>query len=536
MTKTICHWFLQSTGPLFNGNYYSKKFLFKPPENIAGKVCLFKLNNVALSSQLPMPVSIYMKGLTFPQNACIDPSFSSYGEISPTTFYQLVGDENRSQLIGNIGAFPTTAVDDEMPYLLVYIPPGPTFVELGLFTNNEVESDTWRQSEFPPGALSSNSQTFNVLRRYGNGIYTVSVSGPNGLANVYELFDKVNTTGGSIGDGYQSNTGVYIGNIYTTVGNTNIYGAYVQLYISVPYPIFRIALNKRSNNSEPRRITVVGSTNNQEWAVIYTSDQDIVFPAGSNSQVTIDIQQPDFAAISYLYWRIIVTEIGNTPGAASTNCDLTEIRCYANIQSDIPPAALITNPTTLTGQNYMNGTYTVSISGPGGTATPQQLFDTNTATNNNIGTGYIAPSGAYTGTEFTVDQFTGTTYFGAYATIELPKTISIQSYRFVRVFDSNRPRRFVILGSNDNIKYYMVHDNSTFDASWSSGIHNRILEPFNGKYYRFYRILATEIGLTGVGGTTFALGEIILYGNNSAWTGNAHFITEIEPIDALENK
>lgn len=539
MTKTICHWFLQSRGPIYNQAFSSKTFLFKPPADIAGKVCVFKLTNAILANQLAMPVSIYMKGLTFPQNACIDPSFTYYGEISPTTFYQLVGDENRSQLIGCIGTLPTTSIDDEMPYLLVYVPPGPTYVELGIFSNNQVESDTWNFLEFPPSPMSTDTVVLNDLRIYGQGTYTASVSGPNGLSTPYLLFDKNNTTGGWIGDGYQANTGVYIGNVYTTVGvgpnTTDIYGAYAQLYISEPYPMFRISLNKRNDHREPRKITIVGSNDGNNWTVIYISPNDIIFPGGVNSQVNIDFQR-NFSATSYLFWRIIVTEIGSTPGAALTECDLTEIRLRAYIQALIPPTGLTASPVTLTGQAYMNGTYTVSVSGPNGTATPWGLFDGNTAVNNNIGDGYITPSGDYTGTQFTIDEFSGITYFGAYMTIELPRRISIQSYRFHRQFDSNRPGRFVILGSNDNIKYYMVWDNSTFEASWTSGVHNRLIRPFNTQYYKFYRILATRIGIQNVGGTVFGLSEIILYGNNEAWNGNAHFITEFEPLDAIENE
>lgn len=538
MTKTICHWFLQSNGTLYNGNVFSKTFLFKPPADIAGKICIFKLTNAVLANQLPMPVSIYMKGLTFSQNACVDPSFTYYGEISPTKFYQLVGDENRSQLIGNIGTFPTTAIDDEMPYLLVYVPPGPTYVELGIFTNNVPETDTNRHLEFPPNAMTANTVVLSDLRIYGQGTYTASVSGPNGTATPYLLFDKNNTTGGNIGDGYIVNNGAYAGNIYTEIGKGDtkqqIFGAYVQLAMSTPIPFYRLSITSGNANAEPRRIVIVGSMDNIYWDFLYASDTDLVYSSGQN---ILFFQPLTYNAISYNIYRIIVTEVGITGGASLDHCHIHEIRLYAFLQQQIPPASLTASPVTLTGQTYMNGTYTVSVSGPNGTTTPWALFDGNTAINNNIGDGYITPSGNYTGTQFTIDEFTGTAYYGAYVTIELPRRISIQSYRILRQTDANRPGRFVILGSNDDIKYYMVHNNSTFEAVWSGGnTQNSIIQPFNTQYYKFYRILATRIGLVNIGGTMFGLAEIILYGNNSAWNGNAHFITEFEPLDAIENE
>lgn len=538
MTKTICHWFLQSNGPVYNQGFASKRFLFKPTENIAGKYCIFKLNNVSMPTQLATPISVYLKGLTFSQNTCIDPSFSNYGEISPITFYQLVGDENRSSIIGCIGSFPTTSLNHEMPYLLVYVPPGPTYVELGMFSNNEVETDTWNYLELPPGPMNANTVYLNVLRNYGMGTYTASVSGPNGTGSPYLFFDKNNTSasGGWIGDGYEAITGNYIGNVFTSVGTGNfkndVYGAYIQLYISEPYPVFRFSLNKRTDGREPRRVVIVGSMDGLNWTHIYTSTDDIIFPAGVNTQAQVDFQE-NFYATSYLYWRMIVTHIGPI-GSALTECDLTEMRLRTYIQTQIPSAALTANTDTIVGETYMNGTYTASVSGPGGTSEPYKIFDRNTALTNNIGTGYDITTGDYLGTEFTIDEFTGQTYYGAYVTIELPRRISMQSYRIYRQYDSSRPRRFAFFGSNDNIKWYMVYDNTFFDASWSGNLTNRQIVPLNGQYYKFYRLLANVIGLPAYGSSgALGIAEIYLYGNNEAWDGNAHFITEFEPIDDM---
>lgn len=128
---TVTHWFFNNTIASSNITSYAENFIFKPPANIAGKACKLKLVDSTHQSG-PESMSIFLRGLPLTQNVCVDPAFSDYGSVSATTFYQLVGDENKSNLI----ATNTRSINGNYgnPEIIVQVPEGPTEVTLGMFS------------------------------------------------------------------------------------------------------------------------------------------------------------------------------------------------------------------------------------------------------------------------------------------------------------------------------------------------------------------------------------------------------------------
>lgn len=125
---TVTHWFFNNTVAVSNVTTYAENFIFKPSANIAGKACKLKLIDSSHQTA-PNTFSVYLRGLPMTQNVCVDPAYTDYGNVSATSFYQIVGDENKSNLIGTSTSFTTGN-----PEIIVQIPEGPTEVTLGIFS------------------------------------------------------------------------------------------------------------------------------------------------------------------------------------------------------------------------------------------------------------------------------------------------------------------------------------------------------------------------------------------------------------------
>lgn len=141
---TTTHWFFtmprsgSSTGNTYN---YAESYVFKPPASIAGKACKMRLVGISQNTEIltfNQPTSYYMKGLSFPQNVTVDPTYQKYGFLNEKLFFQFVGNDNRCSLIGTV--LSNNIVVGHFPEILVQVPQGPTEVTLGFFTPFEFDA------------------------------------------------------------------------------------------------------------------------------------------------------------------------------------------------------------------------------------------------------------------------------------------------------------------------------------------------------------------------------------------------------------
>jgi hypothetical protein len=530
MTKTVCHWFFNSSGDLYNQNIFTKTYLFKPPASIAGKMCRFKLSSIALGSQLPTPISIYMKGLTFSQNNTIDPAFEDYGEIDAMTFLKLVGDENRSQLIGNLNNMHTGTFSEHTPELIVYIPPGPTTIEIGIYTNLHVDSDLWEG--FNTYSITSNVNDQNVRRQDFNGIIIASTS--NQLYNASTIFSNGNTTPRTISSEYNPTTGEYAGDIQTMLDNSSsnvIYGAWVQYTMQYGKIFEQVTIQRGTEETSPRRIVIVASDDESHWVKIYESQEDIVY--NSNGFITLEFGN----RVPYKSYRIIVLLVG-TPGNASTNCNVIRFHPWWSFQTKMPPGTMTSNTTDLSATAlYMKGVYTCYSEPPSEYA--HRLFNNNRGFGTTVSTRYDVNTGNYNGPIFTKDSFTGELVFGDYVDITCPRSFVLQAIRIDWSFYTAAPRRGAIFGSNDGTNYYLIDGRFLVEdyQFYTGSIPNIIYMLCNpkGMSFRTFRFVFTEAAVRGFTCSGLGMGEIDFFGFDVVWSANAHLITEIEAIEENES-
>lgn len=136
---TVCHFFFQDENVQFTPYTASDTFTFTPPANIAGKACLMKLlycereTSINYNATINTPAQfVYMVGIPSTQNVTVNPSNSYFGAIPPNEFLKVVGNDNRSNIIG-VPSNPFSSYTN--PDILVQVPPGPTEITLGIMTS-----------------------------------------------------------------------------------------------------------------------------------------------------------------------------------------------------------------------------------------------------------------------------------------------------------------------------------------------------------------------------------------------------------------
>ena len=151
--------------------------------------------------------------------------------------------------------------------------------------------------------------------------------------------------------------------------------------------------------------------------------------------------------------RVMLPDVLNTTSYSSmTKGPSTVLGVVTTPQGwllEYPPAPLTALTTTLSNQQYGNGTYTVTPSPNGSWANPERVFDrvTNSFA---ISYAYTYGTGLPAGTTVTVAT-NGTSYFGEWIDIVLPEPVFPSAYVVNPGPDGARQvSQFTLLGSRDN--------------------------------------------------------------------------------------
>ena len=188
-----------------------------------------------------------------------------------------------------------------------------------------------------------------------------------------------------------------------------------------------------------------------------------------------------------------------------------------------PPAVLTGNTTVISGQTYGNGTYVVAQTSIATGGQVYNAFDGNQATaamtNFNSPYSYDGTAGTYiTPTNSTV--MSGTTYYGEYFTILLPTSIVLTRYDLYPVSTASQypyrsPNTWFLGGSSDGTTWYLL--DSQAGIQWTSTASQSFSIASNTTPYKYYRILTTVVGNTGVlTRNDCQIGEWKLYTTNTS--------------------
>lgn len=185
------------------------------------------------------------------------------------------------------------------------------------------------------------------------------------------------------------------------------------------------------------------------------------------------------------------------PYVATTSLAPTPLR--------FPPATLTSNTTTILGQSYGSGTYT--ITGNYTNVGMYKLFDNNPETYTTI-----SPNGTYqaTGTDTTPTpspanggEYTGSVsttaadgkaYKGAWVQARLPLAVQPTQLTLKRITTGGGIATFVLLGGTDGKTWDLVHEQAT-DVPYAGGSTGSASIPIkNPSYYTYFRLVATRAG------------------------------------------
>lgn len=217
----------------------------------------------------------------------------------------------------------------------------------------------------PPQPLTTTSSN-QTGQPMGNGTYTTSASTgsttPSWNAFDYNLGGTVWTTSNL----YNSTTGFYEGSNFTDVAGSNFTGEWVQ--IQTPYPVYLsfydIACS--SSNTSINTLSLVGSTNGSNFALIHTIPYVGDWGTGisyKNYTSCNNIPTPE----PYTHWRLIVHRVGNSNisnGRTRPSIEVWQPRGYSsNRPYNFPPSSMTSTTTTFSNLlTLANGSYTVSSS------------------------------------------------------------------------------------------------------------------------------------------------------------------------------
>ena len=301
--------------------------------------------------------------------------------------------------------------------------------------------------------LTSGTLQTSVIsnQSYGNGTYTITSSTTYTTAGLlYPSFLFTNNTSSS-GIFYGENSGAlysttgYTGSVSTTVISNSIsqiiFGEWVQIQLPKVITITSYSLFPRNKtaypNQNPKEFYVVGSTDGSTWNQL---DHQILT---SNYSDLISFSVFNITTV-YNYFRLIfIKTFGDSQNLTLQGWYLYGIELYP-----YPPIALpsvttasgtatltfvsnTNNTSTITGQTYGNGLYTMTSSSTYPTPLyPAFIFTNNTSTGTtNIV--WVDNSGAYSSTGYTGSTSTtinGIAQKGEWVQIKLPSSIILTSY------------------------------------------------------------------------------------------------------------
>jgi hypothetical protein len=347
---------------------------------------------------------------------------------------------------------------------------------------------------FPPAAMTSASTNLSSAT-WGKGTYVASASTFNATGwDAYMAFNMVLSdvwaTAGSRYTGQNQNA-----NVLTTIGGASYYGEWLQLQMPQAISLKYYSIQGETNNSlysarSPNIFYLAGSNDGTTWALVDSR-------TGVNDWTSSAKIFTCNSTTAYLYYRIILNKIGNSGGDGFGYAAIQEMKFYGNQEVVWPPAAMTSDATTLSGQNYGNGVYNTTVSSGYGGYTGFYAFNNNTGDFWHSNLTYTDTTGAYPGSASTI--VSGTTYSGEWLQIQIPIPIKMTYYSILPrqdggVYIYRCPNIFCIAGSMDGNTWTLI-DSKSGIGSWGLTAQSFVVNSTN--YYSYYRICVNVVGNTG---------------------------------------
>ena len=361
-------------------------------------------------------------------------------------------------------------------------------------------------TNYPPVALTTNPTTTVSGQSYGNGSYITTASSIQGTFYPYLAFDKLATSTGN--DGWMTGTILYSttngsygqytgGTTYpTTISGTTRYGEWIQIQLPSSFVLSSYSITNQVSPRipcAPYTWYLAGSTDGSTWTQVdFQSAQTVT----TSLQVLSYTLSSTPAAYSYYRFVIIATQAN---AAYDGRLVINEIKLFSSTSSsEYPPVSLSTSSlsTTVSGQNYGNGTYVISYSSEGFAGAGYYLYDKSVPSSGGTGsfyaTGYNAGTpGTYASTTYSTVA-SGITYYGQWHSLQLPSAIYVTSYSIQATNDvvARSPASWIVAGSNDGSTWTLL-DNQT-GYTWTGG-QVRLFNLSTQNSYLYLRILFRSI-------------------------------------------
>lgn len=432
----------------------------------------------------------------------------------------------------------------------------------GTPSGTEIQMSSQGQLEYPPLPMSANSTNF-ASAAYGNGLYIATASTSiNASAQPFTGFNKniaiANTDWNSSTAGYNTSTGLYSANTYSTIiGSTTVYGEWLQIQLPSQIILKQYNISSASYTDTtqlpkaPYSWQIAGSTNGTTWSFVdiqvnitFTAnaqEKTFILPASSTAynyyRIVVTNVRPSNAN-GYLQigeWRLFSNSISNSLTVINNNNATNKSNQYTDIVSEYPPAAMTANSTTLASRNYGNGAYVASASSEYAVgyqafnAFDKVLTETGWIALGTAPDTYNTSTGVYNGTTTTLG------YPGAWCQIQLPYPINISYYTIIApsISVAQTPSTWRVYGSNDAINWILIDTRTSI--SWTASQLQTFYTPSLVVSYSYYRIVVNAVQNTGGGGTGYVrLIEWRLYGAsaiNNTFVGNT--TNSLNPTGAI---
>jgi hypothetical protein len=200
--------------------------------------------------------------------------------------------------------------------------------------------------------------------------------------------------------------------------------------------------------------------------------------------------------------NVEMSGVQNPFSYSSTNKGTHQILGSFNVMNAVqeyPPSAMNSNSTTLSNQVYGNGQYISSVtslsSGQAYNIFDKAYHNYTTTFAFNASNSYSSNLGSYTGTASNNTVMSGQTFYGEYATIQLPIPIVLSSYKITSGLEYNirMINSGAVAGSTDGITWKLLDTPS--NVTWATSNEIKTFNvTSNVTPYSYYRLLATKVG------------------------------------------
>jgi hypothetical protein len=368
-----------------------------------------------------------------------------------------------------------------------------------------------------PSAAGNNGRDAGVWQFSGSTLYGGGVLLPSKAftATTTDFWSPTDSTAAYL---YSTTTGLYSttsGSSTLLASGTTVFGEWLQAKMPSPLAIKSYTITPRATfgtTRSPRTFKMLGSNTGAagDWHVV---DDRVSLTDWTDAARTFTVPTSTVAYVAFVYYRIVITAVGNT-GGANTICPnmrmfLTEADAAAF--PEYPPtgvqALAVSNaPAAVTNQGPYghNGVWVYSASSEAGEPYPAYFaFDGNASTFWH--SQYIqVPNRLYVSGEYNVlagresTLVNAATKYGEWLQVKMPAAVPIRGYNLQGMLESymsRSPRNFSILGSNDGTTWAVVDERSNIN-DWTASVRTFTLTQASAAY-SYYRIVVASVGNAG---------------------------------------